>query len=329
MGKLLFKNFDEVKSFVGTTHKMNFLTLEGYIYQASERFIIPTVGRELYDWAIAKYHGTVELTEIQIELLSMLQRPLAFYTMMEAAPTLMVQTGDAGILEPSGDNMTPVRQWVVRDTVESWLSSADLFTELLLTWLEKNKAEFSVWADSDSYTELKGQIIANASELSRFVNIQGSRRTFLALRPFLIRCQDLYLTEILGEDLNTELFDALKSASPSASQVKLLKVCQPFISHSAMVEAIPELAFQISSSGIKVISSTDGIASKNQASDTALDALKRTHTNLQDRYRARLVKFLEKNAADYASYPATEEGSKRGIVDLPDNSAPGIQSFIF
>lgn len=329
MDKLLFKSSDELKAFVGTSHKINFNTLKGYIYQATERYLIPTIGRELYDWLLAKYHGTDPLSETESELLAMAQRPLAFFTFLDAGPSLMVQTGDAGILEASGEHMTPARQWVVKDTLESWASSGDLFLDLLLAWLEKHKEEFSVWSESDSYTELKGQIISTTAQLSRFVNIQGSRRTFLALRPFLLRSQELYLEEILGPTLFAEFLDNLQVGEPTEEESKLLKACQPFIAHSALVEALPELAFQITPAGVKVLTTSDGFVSRNQAGDTALDALKNRHASLRDNYRARLIEFLNKNASDYPLYPKPEDGTTRPLVDFPDNSNPHSTSFLF
>ncbi len=328
MARTIFNDFAQIKEIVGTVQKnMAMATLEGYILQAQEHYILPVLGRPLLQALVIGVNSD-NLTAAYGDLLAYVQRPLAFYALVAAAPTLMVQTGDRGIVEGLSDEAAPTRQWVMRDLVESWLQSADLFTDMLLEFLEENAQAYPEWASSDAYTVLNSTIVRSAAHLSRYVNVQGSRRTFLALRPYLLRAQELHLPEVLGEALYAELTQALADGQPGTSMEGLAKACMPFVAHAAMVEALPEITVQISGSGIKVLQSSDGINSRLQASDTAISALQAKHQRLADTYRVALIKYLESYADLYPSYVPAAAGTSPYLTRLPDNSDASAKSFL-
>lgn len=329
MSKILFKTFADLKQHVGTAQPMAVATFQSSALQAAERFIIPAIGRELYDWIAEAYHGTDPLTESQAGLLPRIQRPLAYYTLLEASPTLTLQIGDAGIMEADAEHVVPVRQWVLKEAQESWLNTGDLHTDLLLEFLEKRKADFPVWAESDSFTESRELTIPSTTAFDNLVRINRSRRTYLALRPFIARAEEFQLQELMGIGFYTEFKAALLMDPMPEALIELLKRVRAFVAYTALLEAIPELNIQISGSGFKVLSTSDGIAQKMLATDTSIAYLQSKYQKMSDFYRQTLFAFLEFNQASYPTYVSPTTTGSKGPTDLPDNSDTSAKSFLF
>lgn len=329
MSKILFKTFADLKEHVGTAQPLATSTFQGSALQAAERFIIPAIGRELYDWIAEAYHGTEPLTPEQENLLPRIQRPLSFYTLLEASPTLTLQIGDAGIMEADAEHVVPVRQWVLKDAQESWLSAGDLHTDILLEWLEENKADFPIWAGSDSFSESKELTIPSTLAFDKLIRINRSRRTYLALRPFIARAEEFQLQEILGSEFYTD-FKAAILMDPVSEPIKeLLKRVVAFVAYTALLEAIPELNIQISGSGFRVLSTTDGIAQKMLANENAIQNLQAKYQRTSDFYRQALFSYLERNQESFPSYVSPSTSGTKAPTDLPDNSDPSAKSFLF
>lgn len=133
---MLFKSTEEIKNFCGTLNKSTkFETLRGCVDSAEEKHLIPLIGKELYSWIDTAYNGTDPLTANQTKLLKAIQRPLAFYTVLEAAPYLLANVGDAGVAEANGQNVTGMRQWTYFHLKNKLAVDADTFAETLLEFL--------------------------------------------------------------------------------------------------------------------------------------------------------------------------------------------------
>lgn len=328
MSKILFKSFADLKQHVGTAQPLTLATFQSSALQAAERYIIPAIGRETYDW-IAEAFDADSMTGSQAALLPYIQRPLAFYTMLEASPTLTLQIGEAGIMEPDSGHVVPVRQWVLKDAQESWLISGDLHTDLLLEFLERNKADYEVWVISDSFTESKELTIPSTTSFDNLIRINRSRRTYLALRPFIERAEEFQLQEILGSEFYQDFKASLLGEIYSEELTNLLKRVKAFIAYTALLEAIPELNIQITGSGFKVLSSADGISQKLLASSSDITYLQAKYQKMSDYYRQSLFVFLENNQETYPSYVSPSVTGKKSVTDLPDNSDTSAKSFIF
>jgi hypothetical protein len=329
MAKILFKTFSDLKEHVGTAQPLTLATFQSSALQAAEKFIIPAIGRETYDFIADAFHGENPLTQAQEDLLPYIQRPLAFYTMLEASPTLTLQIGEAGVMEANSEHVVPVRQWVLKDAQESWLSAGDLYTDLLLEFLEKNKDDYEVWVISDSFTESKSLTIPSTKVFDSLIRINNSRRTYLALRPFIERAEDFYLPEVMGAAFFLEFKETILEEPMTPDTKDLLKRVRAFVVYTALLEAIPELNIQISGSGFKVLSTSDGIAQKMLASDTAISALQSKYKFSSDYYRQTLFSFLENNQETYPGYVSPSVSGSKSVKALPDNSNTSAKSFLF
>ena len=315
---MLINNQQELKEILGgaINKNLSWASIGNFIGQAETKHIIPVIGRELYNELDTT--PAADRTPEQKVALGLLGQSLAYYGLLEALPFLNTQIGDGGIQESS----SPARQWVFHEMQETASSNADTFLDQALSFFEFNAAKFNSWTNSDAFTISKELFISSTEELSRYINIQRSRRTFLAFRPFLLRAQDIYIVPALGEELAAELEAARKSglALPADLQ-KLLKVVQPALAHFALLEAAPELAIAITSGGFKVLSENEGIRQRLGASGSQLSALRNNSERLGGIYMTNLKSYLD----SIIQVGETDPADKQQSFTAPDNS--GSASF--
>lgn len=319
---MLFKETSEIKLHIAINKNMAFNTLSPYIEQAETTYIIPLISQELYDELDEAYNGEDDLSEEQEKLLKKIQRPLAYYSLAEAAPFLNLSISDLGLQqEQDKDGMsTPVAQWRYENYIKSLWDNADRFADKLLEFLEKNKDDYEEWAESDAYTITKELFINSAAELSKFININNSRRAYLAIRPFIAIAEQKYFIASISQELFDEIKEEIKSDDLSDENKTLLEKIKTPLAHFALFEAIPQISISIESKGFKINSSTDGFNSNDKAEMKMIEDLKQSSINLANQFMSIMKKYLDDNADDYPLYKDSDNyNDEQPRTQLPNN----------
>src|SRR5690606_4134483 len=83
------------------------------IRQATEKFVLPYIGTELYDNLAAKYQTNTALTNEQAKVLELLQDCIAFYTAYHVLPERNAFLASMGVIQntPTEGSAQPVNQW--------------------------------------------------------------------------------------------------------------------------------------------------------------------------------------------------------------------------
>jgi len=264
---MLIKTKEELKKYISTMHKnTSHETLLSFIEQAEFKYVMPFVGPELME-ELQEAYDAGTLNEAQQALMKLLGKAIAFYAMLDALPFLNASIGDAGVMENQNGGAAPARQWVYHHLENSTSTNADVFLDLALGHLEKHKDVFASWSESEAYQESKSLYINTTAELSRLTNLQGSRRAFMALQPFILRAEEFYIEPVLGFDLHKQLKDSLLDlAAQSEPQRELLRLVKRALAQYALVESVPELAFTHTGAGLKVLNENDGIRQRQSIS---------------------------------------------------------------
>jgi hypothetical protein len=315
---MLFKNTAEVKSFCGTLNaSTKWVTLSGYVESAEQKYIIPMIGQPLYDYIDALYNDTPPLGPEDSKLLKAIQRPLAFYTMLELFPYMLANVGDAGISEPTGQNLTGINQWKYFQTLEKYCSDGDLFLETLLQFLENAPAiDYPDWTDSDAQKAARGLIINSAATLANYAAVAQSRRAFLLLRPFIQRCELQYIRPMLG----VVMFDSLKASilggTLSADQKILIdQYLSPLLVSYTFKDALHKLAFQFSGIGVRFLSDSDAIKQRLAADPIVVGGQVENYRQDAERLFNETKRFLEANPTLYPDY---EYPLSETVLPAPD-----------
>ena len=255
----LFKTTAEIKKHVPSFNKnITWATLEPFAEQSELKYIVPLLGNEQYVELESKYQANT-MTAAQTALLKQVQRPLAYYIFYEAQPFLSVQVGDMGVQEQSSSEGTsnPARQWVANNLRRSAIKSADTFADKLLEYLETNHETFPKWTASTAYTKTRDSFVNTTAQLAEHLHIGNSRRTFLALRPFISLVEKEFILPALKlailDDLKAKIADELNTPIP-ASSADMIEKIRRVVAWLAYYRALPHLAIDASMGEIHVTS---------------------------------------------------------------------------
>jgi hypothetical protein len=326
---MLFKTTAEVKTFCGTLNaSTKWATLSGYVESAEQKYIIPMIGQPLYDYIDALYNGTPPLGEEDAKLLKAIQRPLAFYAMLEATPYLLMNVGDAGVNESSGQNVQGARQWVFYKAEEKLASDAELFLELLLSFLEAaDPLDYPAWTDSDAQKEARALLINSSVQFSKYIVFSHSRRAYLTFKPFI----DSVETESIEEMLGTTFFELIKAEilanNLSTENKKLVdKYLIPLTANLVMVKSLLFVSIAVTPTGIRILSDNDSIRQRQAASPEQINGLVTRYSQEAERLKNLAIRFLEANPTDYPDYAYPKgDGETQGPIEpLNDTFSPSF-----
>lgn len=311
---MLFKDTDEVKNHISVNHNFELEDITPSVKQAANKYIIPAIGRDFYNELVTANEGTPD--EKQKKAIEHTQAALANYAYFLYVPVGFVQIGNAGIQEANTESASAARQWVTYDLKKALLEAGDIALDVLLEFLEKNADEYPAWKNSDAYTVNKELFINDADTFSKFTNIQNSRRTFLALRPFIAKAERFYITSAISKELFDELKEAMKNGSTDEKQKKVIDLIQPALAQLALHKAIPEIIFQVGADGIRVQSWSNGFLKKDTASDNQLNFLYSTLEVDGNADLKTLQDFLFENADDYPAFKESKIYQNSKTEDL-------------
>lgn len=216
-----------------------------YIDEAEEVFIKPVIGETLFDEIQEKIDnpesGSGE--DLWSELIEKVRKPLSLYSLYVGTDELAVSISSSGIQTISSETHRPASQYQVLNLKESWIRRAHTAMDALLTFLEANKETFT------SYVSTENELfIPNATEFNKWVNIRGSRRVYIAMKPVIRSIERKYIRPTLSPDLFDELKEEINgsgSGSVSEATEDLLILIRPALAHLTMARALQEISIDI------------------------------------------------------------------------------------
>ena len=228
----LFKNTEDFKAHAPEIHKnYSWDSLSKKVDQITLLRVIPFVSQAEYDRLETAYLTDATSAEDDALLIS-LQPSIAYYVYLHLLSTNRIQLSNMGVQEASSDDgtSTPASYHAIADVKEEIADLAYSFMEQALAYMETEKAYFTDWAGSDSYTEIKSCFVWNTAIFNKHVNAGGSRHTFLAVRSQLIGVQEDVVYSQLGEAFYEDLLAKLKANTLSAAETKAvekIQACNP------------------------------------------------------------------------------------------------------
>jgi len=203
----LIKTTEEIRKYLKVDISEKESSFLPYVPDATEKYIKQYLGSDQLTELDEYYNdGEGEEDELLNNLLIHVQRALAKFTFLLAAPMLDLNISEGGFTVRSTQNQAPASRERVERFMQSLERQAWDNIEMLLAFLEENKDDYPLWADSDAYTMAMHNFINSAAEFDRLVPIGSSRLTFIYLRPAM---DNVELTEI-EPNISTELSAAIK-----------------------------------------------------------------------------------------------------------------------
>lgn len=299
--------------------------IQPYIQLAEDEFILPAIGPEMLAELDSQLGANpTTLTPANKQLLTRLQRALAFYTYLKYLPFSLGSDGDNGLQEQGTDNTKPVRMGVLDKRQRESAENAASALEKALVFLYQHRADYPTWTNSEAYKRSAALFVFSATELTEHLpQVAGSYRLFLSLVPYLHMAEKNSIRPLVG----SEQYDDLKAKRISSlplqpTDIRLLEAVGRATATVAYARALYYLnVVQTSGGSLRVLSDFDGIYNQKAVDAKVLLDAQRTADNEAAASLNDLKSYLTEYADQYPLYKNSNRYQEPGPNEFPDNSA--------
>jgi len=333
-GSELLKHTNFKQHFSGAHDSMPWSMLQPAIRQATRKYLIPFIGINLYNDIAEKFHNDTDLDDNQTDVLELMQDSLAHYVVYYAMPKLNISLASMGVQQntSSDGSSTPANQWSFHGSRWDILKSADEILDQLLQLLEQlviaDEAYFDLYKNSDAYSYKKSSFFRTAAELDEYLNIQGSQRTFISMSRYLKKAEEKYILPIICTDQFNDIVTKYQEGTLADDDLDLFNHIRKTTAEWALYEAVPHLSIIPEADGFKVISSTDGMFSKRNLTNTihekAIQQLRYSAEENGKTFRAELLSYLYANADTFTLWKNSDcyidDSDVNVVYESPDDT---------
>ncbi|MEM9836166.1 MAG: DUF6712 family protein [Bacteroidota bacterium] len=279
-------------------------TIEPFVEQAEELFLIPHVGREFFDHLDEQYNGNGIDSESKLtRVFHLLRTALASYISYIALPELALRVGDAGIRENNNRESTSARQWVYKENMWKAQLKAFQFLDKALKIMEEEvesgNTDFNTFKNSSTYTISRRYFIASATALARYFNIANSRQTYVKLRPYMEKVQERDFRPLLGDELYDLLASQHLDGNLTEANEKLMQSLRRELAELTVAECIGDLNFIQDGSGwVTVENNDEGRPAGTRLSESIQQMQTKAEQNAK-LFRMATERLLYANLEDY------------------------------
>lgn len=303
---------------------MEWCTLEPFVQMAEDQHIIPAIGPDFYAVLETEYqtNGTIA-DEHKAYTFRLLRTALAHYAVYIAFPQLNLRISDGGVNETSASDVAPVRQWVYNYSRWETAKQAYKYLDMALAQMESRvlaaDTDYDVFKTSEAYTESMELLIPNARKFQRFYNLQNSRKSYTALRPYILKAEDIFLRPVFGD-----FFDEIKAqhlaGTLTTANAGILPYFQKLLAEYTVVLALPDLNFVNDGDGWRVVENKDSGDPMNLR-----EMLQQLHTRAEQNAETFLIELKNILYADLDDYPTFRDSNYNELGDQDGDGIPDAE----
>jgi hypothetical protein len=284
-------------------------SLKNYIEQATENQLLPFVGEAFYNTIALAYNNNTSLSTTQLKALRLMKFAVAYYAAQIQYIENMDTSTDAGNFQnmPTSANPSPIATFKIK--LQYLTETADKHLDTLLAYMDErvklNDTGFSTYANSLAYLKGKSDLFRTTEEFQSYHNICNSRRTFLALHPFMRDAARLYVMPLIGQDMFNELVQQYNDNGLTTYNAVLLDYVRPTLAKYTVMLAASMNGLKIEADGFRIVSNTDGFDSRTSAITARRNEVGNLKFEAEDyakQYSSDLTQHLNANITHYQTY---------------------------
>lgn len=295
----------EVKKHVSVNRNLDWSSVEPYVKQAERKYIKSLTGRTMYD----AYAAAAPADPDALEVYNLLQEASANLAWFLYLPTANVQVSDSGISVAEGEHFKAAEWWQIRDLRRSFIDAGFTAIDEALKIMENTAgAIFADWKASEGFTIFRELFVDRTDTFNRWFNISNSRKTFLALRPYMLEVHHQFFTAKLDlatiELLNTTVkpADGTLATDPAYIQYQVLQWLQAAQVNYTVYKAVHSGTFELTSNGIyEKIEEFPGYKVKSLENDQ-LHRIKDERLVAAEQYYKKAIALMEANPLAFPDY---------------------------
>ncbi|UOX35313.1 hypothetical protein LXD69_07280 [Flavobacterium sediminilitoris] len=309
----LINTIEDLKKHIVVSASFDFKKVLPYTKRAERKYIISLIGREQYDSIII--HPYDEDSDAPINLVKLLiAEAAAHFSLLLALPVINLQITNHGLKTTENKDASPADWKDVRDLKRSLIETANEALDSAFEIMEENTADFSEWVASDHYTIFKEGIVRHTKTFNDLFNIGNSRKTFLALKPYMTEVEERFILTMLGQCT----LDFLKTSSTDSVVLRSQKLLQMAVVSFTISKAAVAGTFSVTQSSL-VVSSEELPWERNkmELDEAKLERLRKDRENSGNEYLKKLKKIIVDNPTIFVCYEdKTEVGLANKIQKL-------------
>lgn len=216
---MLITQTEEITAYLPTSVLENPMNLLSLTEDAEENYLVPVLGRtlynkveEIYEQLLGEGGGVLPALVAkkdetpEVVLVRLCQMPVIYFALANSTGLLSISLNDMGFNQASTGNFDAADIKSIERFERDAYFKARRGIDRLLIFLEEDARSKTplfdkLWRESN-YFYLQGDLlITTAIELNRFLNIDASREKFISLLPDIRYCQDTYLAPAIGDEL--------------------------------------------------------------------------------------------------------------------------------
>jgi len=218
----IISTIDQLRKTVSINASIPFERVEPFLQTARDIFLNHYLGTQLVEALEAD-----ELDEDYQPLYNLVQKALGPLAIWLGNAELSVRFGDKGFTVESKQGESVAASDTKIGKVEESLERRGFkYLDQVLEYLEANAADFPEWTNSRFYTLRGGNYIQSATQFQEIglVDIDYSRLTFESFRPTMSMIELRYITELLGDILDTTIREKLNDTQTDIEKALIVAV---------------------------------------------------------------------------------------------------------
>lgn len=255
--------------------------------RAEEKYLLPIIGRALYNDIKTKYNATPQtLSTDEQTLVKQMQLVVSAYALHDELAFTHTKITDTGVRRNNTNAQPAAYNWEYKELKNGLLDAAADGVEVLLSVLMAQAP--ALWTASDEYKEFAKLLIKTGIEFSSIERLQQPLRTYWMMKTVVQDAQQNYISNAIGPDLLEYLRDA---TSPTDEEKNILKLLKKALANYTIKHALARFATRFDSNGLSVISGdADNSETAGRKFDNSLlDMKMKEHDANGNSYLARAI----------------------------------------
>lgn len=317
----------QIKRYCPVTMATDIDSLRPDIEYAEREFLLEVLGEEQYNALNDAYEdGAGSLSSEHQALLDKCQGPIANLAYGIYMAVGQLDISESGVRIVTDEGHKTAFQWQIEDVKNNYFFHKG-YRQLdwLLEFLEKNKASYPLWVNSDAYTVNKSFLVATTDEFQAVYDIKRSRRLFVKLWPFMRRVEHHEIKPNISPAYYEALMTEVRAGNVSDDNKDVVKLLQPAVVELTIARAMEELASDLTELGIvKESAGVSGTTSKNITPAPASERQRKADAAQRngEAYLKDAVGYLQANASE-TKYTTFFE-SERYVKPDADDQTPSV-----
>lgn len=232
---------EQLRTYVSTAFNFSIDVILPYIKKAERDEIVPIIGEPMY----SAWTSSAPDAGNSKKVYDLLMEASANFSLLHYIPVGVVNISDSGIVVSKSANTEVASYGQIQDLKRSLEELGDSALEDALKILEANNSDFPLWTSEEAFTVFRELLVPKVADFQRYFNIKNSRKTFKALRPYILEVQEASFSW-----LDTDTFTQIKNATDQYAEKQALNLAQRALVNYTVAKAAESGVFLFSSTGL-------------------------------------------------------------------------------